>query len=353
MSTTSSSNMSENVRNMIAGGVGGVVGKTCTAPLSRLTILYQLTPLLKAADMPGIVKGTLTAEERSGGAFKSLWKEAKHVAKTEGIAAFWKGNLTSVLHRFPYSAINFASYGAAKRFIDQAGYSESAPSRLLCGAYAGGMACAAAYPLDLVRTRLTIQSTSPTLSSASSDRFAIFKRSSRILTVMSNIMAKEGIAGLYRGLSVSLAVAIPNLAIGFSTYDTVKEYFLLHEETGYFRNEASLVTDVHTDITEPHTLNWVGAMSSGAIGGIIASLLIFPLDVVRRRMQVVGILTKPQLADVALPKAKPQALTMFRDILRNEGFQGLYRGILPELLKVIPMVSVTFCVYEFALQALS
>ena len=44
---------------------------------------------------------------------------------------------------------------------------------------------------------------------------------------------------------------------------------------------------------------------------------------------------------------------MFRDILRNEGFQGLYRGILPELLKVIPMVSVTFCVYEFALQALS
>ena len=89
------------------------------------------------------------------------------------------------------------------------------------------------------------------------------------------------------------------------------------------------------------------------IGGIIASLLIFPLDVVRRRMQVVGILTKPQLADVALPKAKPQALTMFRDILRNEGFQGLYRGILPELLKVIPMVSVTFCVYEFALQALS
>jgi len=338
---------------MIAGGMGGVVGKTCTAPLSRLTILYQVTPLLKKAEMPGIVKGTLTAQERSGGAFKSLWKEAKHVAKTEGFAAFWKGNWTSVLHRFPYSAINFASYGAAKRVMEQAGYSESALSRLVCGAYAGGVACAAAYPLDLVRTRLTIQSTKPTLSSATSPTFAIFKRSSKILTVMSNILAKEGIVGLYRGLSVSLAVAIPNLAIGFSAYDTAKEYFLLTEETGYFRNEASLETDSHLAAGEPHTLNWVGAMSSGAIGGIIASMVIFPLDVVRRRMQVVGILTKPNAADAANPAVRPKALSMFQGILRNEGVSGLYRGILPELLKVIPMVSVTFCVYEFALKALS
>ena len=33
--------------------------------------------------------------------------------------------------------------------------------------------------------------------------------------------------------------------------------------------------------------------------------------------------------------------------LKGDGFRGLYRGIVPELLKVTPMVSITFCVYEF------
>jgi solute carrier family 25 (mitochondrial phosphate transporter), member 23/24/25/41 len=339
--------------NMIAGGLGGVVGKTCTAPLSRLTILYQLTPLLKASSMSGIVHGTLGPGERQGGAFVSLLKEAKHVARTEGPLAFWKGNLTSVLHRFPYSAINFSSYQAAKRVFERAGYEESAISRLVCGAYAGGMACAAAYPLDLVRTRLTIQSSSPKLSSTAKP--IGFFGSSKILTIMSNIVAKEGFWGLYRGLTVSMAVAIPNLAIGFSTYDTVKEYFLLTEETGYFRNEASVVTD------QPSSLHWVGALSSGAIGGVIASLIIFPFDVLRRRMQVIGIL-KPNAAPVTgtmgVPTRptekviKPSAVKMFQEILRIEGVRGLYRGILPELLKVIPMVSVTFSVYELAMDRL-
>ena len=34
-------------------------------------------------------------------------------------------------------------------------------------------------------------------------------------------------------------------------------------------------------------------------------------------------------------------------VLKGDGYRGLYRGIVPELLKVTPMVSITFCVYEF------
>jgi hypothetical protein len=49
---------------------------------------------------------------------------------------------------------------------------------------------------------------------------------------------------------------------------------------------------------------------------------------------------------------KPSAVKMFQEILRIEGVRGLYRGILPELLKVIPMVSVTFSVYELAMDRL-
>ena len=320
---------------MIAGGCAGVVGKTVTAPLSRLTILYQLTPLLNKAEIEGIVGGTLGPKEAEGGAFRSLWREAKHVTRTEGFLAFWKGNLTSVLHRFPYSAINFATYESAKRVMAGAGYEESGLTRLVCGAYAGGVACAAAYPLDLVRTRLVIQSSQPTLSSASSGRFSFIKQHSKIATVISNILIKEGPVGLYRGLFVSLAVSVPNLAIGFSVYGTAKDYFLFHEETGFFRTG---------DSRGGEALNWIGALSSGAGGGITSSLLIFPLDVMRRRMQVSGILFAQS--------DSMGVFSMLRRIVRKEGLRGMYRGILPELLKVIPMVSVTFSMYEFTMRAL-
>lgn len=333
--------MSANKRNMIAGGVAGVVGKTLTAPLSRLTILYQLTPLLKRTDMEGMVGPTLGKSDGArGGVFRSLLREANHVIRTEGFRAFWKGNFTSVLHRFPYSAINFSAFEIAKGVMKNAGYDETGATRLVCGAYAGGVACAAAYPLDLVRTRLTIQVEAPTLSSASPERFGWIKQHSKIATVVSNILAKEGPAGLYCGLPVSLAVSVPNLAIGFSVYGTAKEYFLFHEESGYFRNE-------YEAIDRANTLNFMGGLSSGAIGGFMSSMLMFPLDVVRRRMQVMGIL------DTREPAAKPNgAREMFQQILQKDGIKGLYRGILPELLKVIPMVSVTFGVYEFVLKAL-
>ena len=39
-------------------------------------------------------------------------------------------------------------------------------------------------------------------------------------------------------------------------------------------------------------------------------------------------------------------MATFRSILKEEGPRGLYRGILPNFLKVIPAVSIGYVVYE-------
>jgi hypothetical protein len=43
----------------------------------------------------------------------------------------------------------------------------------------------------------------------------------------------------------------------------------------------------------------------------------------------------------------------FAQILAAEGFQGLYRGLAPASIKIIPMASVSFGVYELAKHLLS
>lgn len=39
--------------------------------------------------------------------------------------------------------------------------------------------------------------------------------------------------------------------------------------------------------------------------------------------------------------------SMVKQILEKEGFFGLYRGILPNFMKVIPAVSISYVVYEY------
>lgn len=43
---------------------------------------------------------------------------------------------------------------------------------------------------------------------------------------------------------------------------------------------------------------------------------------------------------------------MIKKILEKEGFFGLYRGILPNFMKVIPAVSISYVVYEYTRSAL-
>jgi solute carrier family 25 phosphate transporter 23/24/25/41 len=54
---------------------------------------------------------------------------------------------------------------------------------------------------------------------------------------------------------------------------------------------------------------------------------------------------------VAHPTVDPAAITMtgvFRTILKKEGVLGLYRGITPNFIKVMPAVSISYVVYEYS-----
>ncbi|KAG6760165.1 hypothetical protein D5086_020603 [Populus alba] len=285
------------VSQLVAGGVAGALSKTCTAPLARLTILFQVQGM--HSDVATLRKA-------------SIWHEASRIIREEGFRAFWKGNLVTIAHRLPYSSVNFYAYERYKELLHMIPGLESNRENMgrdllvhfVGGGLAGITAASATYPLDLVRTRLAAQTN------------VIYYRG--IWHALQTISREESVFGLYKGLGATLLGVGPSIAISFSVYESLRSYWQLHR---------------------PHDAPVAVSLACGSLSGIASSTATFPLDLVRRRKQLEG-------AGGRAPVYTTGLLGIFKQIIQTEGFRGLYRGIMPEYYKVVPGVGICFMTYE-------
>ncbi|KAJ7964586.1 Mitochondrial substrate carrier family protein [Quillaja saponaria] len=285
------------VSQLLAGGVAGALSKTCTAPLARLTILFQVQGM--HSDVATLRKA-------------SIWQEASRIVGEEGFRAFWKGNLVTIAHRLPYSSVNFYAYERYKKLLQMIAGLESCRTNMsagLCvhfvgGGWAGITAASVTYPLDLVRTRLAAQTN------------VIYYRG--LWHALQTIVKEEGILGLYKGLGATLLGVGPSIAISFSVYETLRSFWHSHR---------------------PHDSTVPVSLACGSLSGIVSSTSTFPLDLVRRRKQLEGAGGRARVYTTGL-------FGIFRHIIWTEGVRGLYRGILPEYYKVVPGVGICFMTYE-------
>lgn len=79
---------------------------------------------------------------------------------------------------------------------------------------------------------------------------------------------------------------------------------------------------------------------------LLACAATFPIDLVRRRMQLEGAGGRARIYNTGL-------FGTFGHIIKSEGLRGLYRGILPEYYKVVPGVGIVFMTYETVKMLLS
>lgn len=302
--------INETAKLLVCGGVAGAVSKTATAPLSRLTILYQVRGISSVYSYSTEYPPNAGAMRAIGGKRNSVFRGLQHIIRTEGIKSLWKGNGVTIVHRLPYSAANFWTYEKVnewwKEYIPSKGplsYGDVS-RRLVAGGMAGMVACTIAYPLDLIRTRLAAQS-----------EYIYY---AGITDAFKKIIHEEGLLGLYRGIGATLMQVAPSLAINYAAYETARSSWLAY--TGEYSPTIGM------------------SLACGSVAGLISSTATFPLDLVRRRLQLQG--------QSRSSKVYGSYLGAFRDIVATEGWKGFYSGILPEYYKVIPGVAIAFCAYE-------
>ncbi|KAL3442122.1 mitochondrial carrier domain-containing protein [Aspergillus insuetus] len=280
-----------------AGGVAGAVSRTIVSPLERLKILLQIQ--------------TVGREEYK----LSIWQALKKIGKEEGWRGFMRGNGTNCIRIIPYSAVQFGSYNFYKRFAEPSPGADLTPlRRLLCGGAAGITSVIITYPLDIVRTRLSIQSAS----------FAALKREGAgeklpgMFTTMVLIYKNEGgFFALYRGIVPTVAGVAPYVGLNFMTYESVRKYLTPEGDT---------------------TPGPLRKLLAGAISGAVAQTCTYPFDVLRRRFQI------NTMSNMGYQYSS--ILDAVRVIVAEEGVRGLFKGIAPNLLKVAPSMASSWLSFE-------
>ncbi|KAG0461521.1 hypothetical protein HPP92_021818 [Vanilla planifolia] len=278
---------------LIAGGVAGATSRTATAPLDRLKVVMQVQTKC-AKIIPAI---------------KDIWGEGR-------LLGFFRGNGLNVMKVAPESAIRFYAYETLKEFIVRVKGEEKsdigASGRLMAGGIAGAVAQTAIYPMDLIKTRL---------QTYACDGGNVPK----LVTLSKNIWMQEGPQAFYRGLVPSLLGMIPYAGIDLAAYESLKEM-----------SKQYVLKD-----SEPGPLVQLGC---GTISGALGATCVYPLQVIRTRMQA-------QRADSA--SAYKGMSDVFWRTLQHEGLSGFYKGLFPNLLKVVPSASITYLVYETMKKSLS
>ncbi|KAF2427593.1 mitochondrial deoxynucleotide carrier [Tothia fuscella] len=296
---------------VIAGATAGLVSRFCVAPLDvvKIRLQLQIHSLSDSLSHHGVREPV----------YKGISGTLKQILCEEGLTALWKGNVPAEGLYLSYCALQFVTYSSASRVLS----SDTLPWKLnpsavsfIAGAFAGTVATTTTYPLDLLRTRFAAQGTEK-----------VYKG---LFSGIQMIQANEGMKGFFRGLTAANAQIIPYMGLFFTFYETLKPI-------------------VHAT---PLPLEWMGSAdgTSGVIASVAAKTIVYPLDTVRKRLQVQGP-SRGMYIHRNIPEYSGVTGTI-KMTLQREGFRGIYRGLTVALVKAAPTSAVTVWTFERAMGVL-
>ncbi|OJJ33720.1 hypothetical protein ASPWEDRAFT_173157 [Aspergillus wentii DTO 134E9] len=272
----------DNLKDLTAGAAGGVAQVFIGQPFDLVKVRLQT--------------------QRGGNAISTT----RHIWRTEGALAFYKGSLVPILGIGACVSVNFGAFHYFRQTLEahQNKTTLSTPQFYLAGGMAGIVTSLISTPVEHIRIRLQTQP------------HGHAKVYTGPLDCVRQLMRQNGIKGIYRGQCITLLREIHGYGVWFATYEALLGYTM--EKQNKKREELP---------------NWQIAVCGG-IAGEALWLLSHPIDVIKSKMQFYG--SEAQYSSA-------------RDAMRqtwSAGVKGLFDGIGPALLRAMPVSAGTFATVE-------
>lgn len=300
---------------------------TLTSPLdvlkTRLQSDFYQSQIIATRNARGIPPpSTLSLPRNALLHFRETFQILFSIHRVEGWRALFKGlgpNLTGVI---PARAINFWAYGNGKRIISQKfnNGQEAAWVHVCAAANAGIITGTATNPIWLVKTRLQLDKRHAEKTGTLSSRQ--YKNS---FDCVQQTLRTEGIRGLYRGLSASY-LGVTESTLQWVLYEQIKLYLKRREERLTASGKAPSGWD--------NSVAWGGRVAGAGTAKFLAAIVTYPHEVVRTRLR-----QAPTKNGRMKYTGIVQCLTT---MWKEEGMAGLYGGLTPHMLRVVPSAAIMF-----------
>lgn len=293
------------------------------------------------------------------GSWSGLALAMRDIRKYEGSRGLYKGHSATLLRIFPYAAIKFLAYEQIRAVIISSRDKETPFRRLISGSLAGVTSVFFTYPLEVVRVRMAFEtkrnassysdickqiyheqaSSRPVAASTGANQSAAMATAQTVSTSIDAVTPRSGLANFYRGFAATILGMIPYAGISFLTHDTVGDVLRLPALAPYTTIPNSDAPSKSKKRQGKRRLQLTASaeLFSGAVAGLMSQTSAYPLEVIRRRMQVGGATgdgRRLNIADTA------------RKIFLERGFRGFWVGLTIGYLKIVPMSATSFFVYE-------
>eukprot|EP00759_Apiculatamorpha_spiralis_P054105 PhF_6_TR6828/c0_g1_i1/m.9832/K14684/SLC25A23S; solute carrier family 25 (mitochondrial phosphate transporter), member 23/24/25/41 len=285
----------EHAITFTAGLCAGAVSRTCTAPFDRMKVLMQEGRIAQFT----MSHPTVNTVQNN----MNLMSAYRVILRDGGIGAFWRGNFVNCLKAGPEFA---AAFTFRELLLENVCCDRRKPSmaeNFFVGAMGGGMAQIVIYPMELVKARMAVSTPGE------------FKG---IADCISQCHRKGGVREFYKGLGANLSGVVPHRGLEMGMFFTLEQIFC--KQFG-------------VETPDVLTMTLFGFMSS-----TYAQIITYPLNLARTKIQTQGMNGRPIRYH--------GTWDCIRTVVREEGVRGLFRGLVPNLMKAVPASTLMYIVFK-------
>ncbi|XP_033742414.1 mitochondrial ornithine transporter 1-like [Pecten maximus] len=253
------------------------------------------------------------------GMYKNAFDCFMKTFRQDGIRGLYAGTVPAMTANIAENSVLFMFYGLCQKVVMNISKKKSVADlnpveNALSGSGAAFFCSFSLCPTELIKCRLQAMREMATHGKLEG---GIEQMKIGPWGMTREILKQEGIPGMFKGLTSTMAREMPGYFFFFGGYEISRHYLTppgkTKDEIGVWRTVVS-----------------------GGIGGVCLWTSIFPTDVVKSRIQVQS----------TVGKKAPSFYKTLTHIGRTEGIRALYNGLGPTIVRTFPSTGALFLTYE-------